>query len=156
MRSRFPPGSSSASISISRMPFARQPYVGPIKVATGNPSIRRVTLASLPILAAHARLSRTCRGGAAPGLLARSIPASTTKTSYSHPAFPQSGRLLQTRNFSNTRFTMVAQNIDGTAIAKRIRQKLNEEIAEKQKISPRFKPALTIIQGGLQNNQSGA
>jgi len=44
---------------------------------------------------------------------------------------------------------MAAQKIDGTAIAKSIREKLNHEIAEKQKNTPRFKPALTIIQGQL-------
>ncbi|KAF8451770.1 formate--tetrahydrofolate ligase-domain-containing protein [Terfezia claveryi] len=42
---------------------------------------------------------------------------------------------------------MAAQKIDGTAIAKGIREKLNQEIAKKQKNTPRFKPALTIIQG---------
>lgn len=42
---------------------------------------------------------------------------------------------------------MVAQKIDGLAVAKAIREKLNTEIAEKQKTSPRFQPSLTIIQG---------
>ena len=42
---------------------------------------------------------------------------------------------------------MVATKIDGTAIAKKIRDGLNEEIKKKQSVSPNFKPALTIIQG---------
>lgn len=44
---------------------------------------------------------------------------------------------------------MVATKIDGTAIAKQIRERLNEEIKQKQTVSPRFKPALTIIQGRI-------
>ncbi|KAF2435518.1 putative C-1-tetrahydrofolate synthase mitochondrial precursor [Tothia fuscella] len=43
---------------------------------------------------------------------------------------------------------MTAQKIDGTAIAKGIREKINKEIAEKQKVNPRFKPNLVIIQVG--------
>ena len=42
---------------------------------------------------------------------------------------------------------MAAQVIDGTAIAKGIRQKLNAEIGEKQRTNPRYKPSLVIIQG---------
>jgi len=42
---------------------------------------------------------------------------------------------------------MVAQKIDGTAIAKAIRDRLNEEIKAKQKVSSTFKPSLAIIQG---------
>jgi methylenetetrahydrofolate dehydrogenase (NADP+)/methenyltetrahydrofolate cyclohydrolase/formyltetrahydrofolate synthetase len=42
---------------------------------------------------------------------------------------------------------MVAAIIDGTAIAKGIRQKLNASIGEKQKVNPRYKPSLVIIQG---------
>jgi methylenetetrahydrofolate dehydrogenase (NADP+)/methenyltetrahydrofolate cyclohydrolase/formyltetrahydrofolate synthetase len=45
---------------------------------------------------------------------------------------------------------MVAQKIDGTAIAKAIRARLNEEIKQKQEVSPRFKPSLKIIQGKRQ------
>lgn len=44
---------------------------------------------------------------------------------------------------------MVAAIIDGTAIAKGIRQKLNAEIGEKQKVNPRYKPSLVILQGTL-------
>lgn len=42
---------------------------------------------------------------------------------------------------------MVANKLDGTAIAKSIRERLGTEIAEKQKINPRYKPTLKIIQG---------
>jgi len=42
---------------------------------------------------------------------------------------------------------MVGANIDGTAIAKSIREKLNAQIQKAQEINPRFKPSLVIIQG---------
>lgn len=43
---------------------------------------------------------------------------------------------------------MVGQKIDGTAIAKGIRERLHTEINEAQKLNPRFKPSLKIIQVG--------
>ena len=42
---------------------------------------------------------------------------------------------------------MGASKIDGTAIAKAIRERLNGEIKETQKTNPRFKPSLVIYQG---------
>jgi methylenetetrahydrofolate dehydrogenase (NADP+)/methenyltetrahydrofolate cyclohydrolase/formyltetrahydrofolate synthetase len=42
---------------------------------------------------------------------------------------------------------MVAENIDGNALAARIRQRIRDEIAKKQETSKRFKPSLTIVQG---------
>lgn len=44
---------------------------------------------------------------------------------------------------------MVAQKIDGTAIAKSIRVRINAEIKDKQRTNPRYKPSLVIIQGIL-------
>jgi len=44
---------------------------------------------------------------------------------------------------------MVAQKIDGTAIAKSIRERLNSNIQQKQEKNPRYKPSLIIIQGML-------
>jgi len=51
------------------------------------------------------------------------------------------------RAFSTTSRTMAATKIDGTGIAKKIRERLHAEISEKQKTNPRFQPSLTIIQG---------
>jgi methylenetetrahydrofolate dehydrogenase (NADP+)/methenyltetrahydrofolate cyclohydrolase/formyltetrahydrofolate synthetase len=42
---------------------------------------------------------------------------------------------------------MAAQKIDGTAIAKRIRVRINADIKAKQHTNPRYKPSLVIIQG---------
>lgn len=42
---------------------------------------------------------------------------------------------------------MAATKLDGTAIAKSIRERLAKDIAAKQQSNPRFKPSLKIIQG---------
>ncbi|KAF1987446.1 FTHFS-domain-containing protein [Aulographum hederae CBS 113979] len=49
---------------------------------------------------------------------------------------------------------MTAQKIDGTAIAKSIRDKLNAEIKSKQETNPRYKPSLAIIQVGDRSDSS--
>lgn len=51
------------------------------------------------------------------------------------------------RAFSRTSFAMTATKIDGTAIAKGIRERLHAEIEATQKVNPRYKPSLKIIQG---------
>lgn len=42
---------------------------------------------------------------------------------------------------------MVATKLDGTAIAKSIRERLSAEVADRQKLNPRYRPCLKIIQG---------
>ncbi|SCO31540.1 probable C1-tetrahydrofolate synthase [Fusarium fujikuroi] len=49
---------------------------------------------------------------------------------------------------------MVAAKLDGNAIAKSIREKLCAEVTEKQKLNPRFKPCLKIIQVGDRSDSS--
>ncbi|RBR22143.1 uncharacterized protein FIESC28_04648 [Fusarium coffeatum] len=49
---------------------------------------------------------------------------------------------------------MVATKLDGNAIAKSIREKLCAEVTEKQKLNPRFKPCLKIIQVGDRSDSS--
>lgn len=44
---------------------------------------------------------------------------------------------------------MVATKLDGTAIAKSIRERIGREIAERQKLNPRYRPSLKIVQGTL-------
>ncbi|KAK9385952.1 formate--tetrahydrofolate ligase-domain-containing protein [Lipomyces mesembrius] len=50
--------------------------------------------------------------------------------------------------------TMVAEVIDGTAVAKSIRQSLNVEISQAQTVNALFKPSLTIIQVGNRPDSS--
>lgn len=51
------------------------------------------------------------------------------------------------RAFSSSAAAMAAERIDGTAIAKKVREQLKADIAEKKGINPRFQPCLKIIQG---------
>jgi hypothetical protein len=55
------------------------------------------------------------------------------------------------RYFSSTRCIMTATKIDGTAIAKGIRERLGGYIQEKQAVNPRYKPSLKIVQGTLRS-----
>jgi hypothetical protein len=41
----------------------------------------------------------------------------------------------------------MAHRIDGTAIAKAIREKINADIHKKQESDPKYKPSLVIVQG---------
>lgn len=72
----------------------------------------------------------------------RSSPTSAT-TFYSF----SSHNITIRRNFSGTPAAMTATKIDGTAIAKSIRERLHTEIEKTQKSNPRYKPSLKIIQG---------
>ena len=56
--------------------------------------------------------------------------------------------------FSSSSTTMAAKKIDGTAIAKSIRQRLHVGIETTQKTNPRFKPSLKIIQGTHRSAQN--
>ncbi|KAF2665622.1 FTHFS-domain-containing protein [Microthyrium microscopicum] len=49
---------------------------------------------------------------------------------------------------------MAAQKIDGTAIAKKIRDGITSEIRQKQEINPRYKPSLVIVQVGDKSDSS--
>ncbi|KAF2087697.1 FTHFS-domain-containing protein [Saccharata proteae CBS 121410] len=49
---------------------------------------------------------------------------------------------------------MTAAKIDGTAIAKSIRSRLNADIKKKQETNPRYRPSLTIIQVGDRSDSS--
>lgn len=68
-------------------------------------------------------------------------------TALLHSASAQPNSFLAHRAFSSSSAAMVAQKIDGTAVAKRVREQLKAEIAEKKGINPRFEPCLKIIQG---------
>lgn len=75
-----------------------------------------------------------CRGCRAP-LLVRSNPL-------------QGFRVQDYRALYSTRSTMTATKIDGTAIAKSIRDSLKSEIEQIQQSNPRFIPSLVIFQSG--------
>ncbi|KAL5337305.1 formate--tetrahydrofolate ligase-domain-containing protein [Aspergillus crustosus] len=60
----------------------------------------------------------------------------------------------QSRQFSKTGVAMAAEKIDGTQIAKDIRDGLKNEIQKIQEINPRFKPSLVIFQVGGRSDSS--
>src|SRR3984957_20120052 len=61
---------------------------------------------------------------------------------------------FHTRNFSTSSRNMVGTKIDGTAIAKKIRERLHADIKQTQKVNPRFKPSLKILQVGERPDSS--
>jgi len=62
------------------------------------------------------------------------------------PLRRQDSDSIQTRYYTH-RSAMTATKIDGTAIAKNIRDGLKTEIQQIQQVNPRFKPSLVIFQG---------
>ena len=69
----------------------------------------------------------------------------------------QPGQVLRSRGdrtFSSSTFKMAATKIDGTAIAKSIRERISGEIKKTQATNPRYKPSLTIVQVGDRSDSS--
>ena len=62
--------------------------------------------------------------------------------------------LLGSRSISSSANRMTAERIDGTAIAKNIRERINAEIKKTQETNPRYKPSLTIVQVGDRSDSS--
>ena len=76
-----------------------------------------------------------------PSISRRNVQPATRLSNFAQ--HPTSDR----RFFASTQSRMAGKTIDGTAIAKGIREKLNVEIKKAQEVNPRFRPSLTIIQG---------
>lgn len=62
-------------------------------------------------------------------------------------SIPHNCRQSAERYFSGSLRNMDAEKIDGTAIAKGIRTRLQEEIKKRQETNPRYQPSLIIVQG---------
>ena len=76
-----------------------------------------------------------------PNFFAISRPRSTFKS------LALSSSSSPSRSFHSSPLNMVAAKIDGNAIAKSIRERLHDEIRDRQNSNPRYRPALRIIQG---------
>lgn len=74
-------------------------------------------------------------------------PAATSCSSFFSPSTRRAA-------FSTTLRQMTGQKIDGTAIAKSIRERINREITDKQQKNPRYKPSLKIVQVGERSDSS--
>ena len=70
------------------------------------------------------------------------------------PLLFRRGIACRKRQFSKKHYNMAAERIDGTAIAQKIREKINENIKKTQEQNPRYKPSLSIIQVGDRSDSS--
>ncbi|TVY47935.1 C-1-tetrahydrofolate synthase, cytoplasmic [Lachnellula occidentalis] len=86
--------------------------------------------------------------------LRRLRPSSPSPTPHSTISFLSPSSQSQSRQFSSTQITMTATKIDGTAIARSIREKIQSEIQATQKINPRYKPSLKIFQVGERSDST--
>ena len=106
-----------------------------------------------------ADISSTSQGSALLRPSLRSPKNTIDKKQTSRPALVHDSKrtsfcALSRRQFSSSAPTMTATKIDGNAIAKSIREKINADIKEIQKTNPRYKPSLTIIQVGDRSDSS--
>ena len=104
----------------------------------------RELLASLPLVPLiqfplTPRSSRSSRS---------SSPLAHRRPRLSLPSLPSLPPRPPRRLFSTVRPAMTATKIDGTAIAKAIRERLHAQVQATQKVNPRYRPALKIIQVG--------
>ncbi|KAL8652734.1 MAG: hypothetical protein Q9210_002510 [Variospora velana] len=74
----------------------------------------------------------------------------TLRTGYAVKQTQPARRRLASGGTSN----MAAERIDGTAIAKAIRDRINSDIRRIQQTNPRYKPSLTILQVGDRSDSS--
>lgn len=119
-------GSGSGEVNTSEADFRR-----PASAGTGSAAPRRPTLRGAPSVFSPTLV----RGGSHTNGFLRQH----------HHRPPADSR----RAFSSSAPAMAAAKIDGTAIARKVRERLHAEIAEKKTINPRFQPCLKIIQGAL-------
>lgn len=127
-----------------------QPFGKALHTLPRSRRYRRLTAASLRGCASAVLAIR--RLPAPRGALSFFLSPLSTFSTYTRPLL--SSQAAYSRNshhisFSSTSIAMTAKNIDGTAIAKSIRERLHAEIEITQKTNPRFKPSLKIIQGQI-------
>ncbi|KAL8940911.1 MAG: hypothetical protein Q9216_002541 [Gyalolechia sp. 2 TL-2023] len=84
----------------------------------------------------------------------RYISNNTSARTYRHGRAVRPPRQLNRRSFVSSAKIMAAERIDGTAMAKAIRDRVNADIKHNQQTNPRYKPSLTIIQVGDRSDSS--
>ncbi|WQF89036.1 Putative formate-tetrahydrofolate ligase, FTHFS, tetrahydrofolate dehydrogenase/cyclohydrolase [Colletotrichum destructivum] len=169
------PAALSTQNSLDQPSASRRSLVN-LGVDTGRgPSGRRPCRALNPELdRCHSPLTVAAPAYTYPArLTSASVPTSLSSSSSRHPKFYAFGHLRDraaspfiartlgsygtispNRSFATSSPAMVANKIDGTAIAKQIRESIASDILEKQKLNPRFQPQLTIIQVGDRSDSS--
>ena len=84
----------------------------------------------------------------------RGFQAKSLSTIFPAPRNSSQLELRAARHTHTTTAAMTATKIDGTAIAKSIRERIAKDIADKQAKNDRFKPSLVIIQVGDRSDSS--
>lgn len=112
-------------------------------ICTSLPS-RSVFTLCYPLPSSPPRSSRPVSSA---GHGARSLGRCAPSVAFSE--LPLLSRTVSRRPFSASSPTMAATKIDGTQIAKSIREGLKNEIQKIQETNPRFKPSLVIFQGSF-------
>ena len=144
--------SSSSPKSLGLSPLSSPPHVTLRNLLRTSIVVQRHSY--LPL---NTRIYLTHPGSS---LLERPSPATCTSkqipvlrvTSKSQKKF--NPYTLGSRYLSSSARRMEAEKIDGTAIAKRIRERINAKIKKIQETNPRYKPSLTIVQVGDRSDSS--
>ncbi|KAK4229428.1 putative C-1-tetrahydrofolate synthase [Podospora fimiseda] len=144
-----------------------------LSVSSRTPSQKLLVDESGDDLATHSR-SRSAEGGpgsrrcssvdtnhsAAPRSVPRHDCPSSRSVLFNNALFHPASSLSFQPHIHRAAFSssavvaMAAEKIDGTAIAKKVREQLKANIAEKKAINPRFQPCLKIIQVGDRSDSS--
>ena len=136
-----------------------------IRCAPRSSDITRLTHLSLPLnptfTACHIRLFSSLSSSACQSPLLSGPPAAKGGTlvrrhvPHSLGVSKSTAGVTQNRGQASSKTrTMAAERIDGTAIAKSIREKINAEIKKIQESNSRYKPSLTIVQVGDRSDSS--
>ena len=143
------PITSSASSSPAALIRSSHTAAAANYSSTSTPPSQVSNVASLTHTSSALRSTLRSNGQAS---LRSTFPRSATLISASNTPRPAPLSYNNTitsshRSFTSSAANMVAQKIDGNAIAKEIREGLHAQIDEKRRSNPRFNPSLKIIQG---------
>lgn len=138
-QSRQTQGQTQSHAAILSLSLPMRPF--------STPTHSRPALSPGTGLLAHATVrSPSSRPHSTTSKAAFSLPRRPTRLGSPYLLTHPSSSFYRRRRFT-TSAAMSARILDGTAIAKSIRERIGTEIAEKQKLNPRYKPCLKIIQG---------
>ncbi|KAJ6785448.1 hypothetical protein PWT90_07110 [Aphanocladium album] len=157
------PSPACSSRAALTAPLSCSPVAG---VAAGSRPLSTSLAASCSAADSETPLSTCCGGGGSSSTFASAAPPPRPSISTaffssrrcrhqaSLSALPFISGQRGSRRFSTTPAVMVATKLDGTAIAKSIRERIGREIAERQKLNPRYRPSLKIVQVGNRPDSS--
>jgi hypothetical protein len=127
-----------------------RPSPSPPTALSNNSTNLPVALSSSTIVQSQAR--SLCLAASPAAVAVRRF--ARVRGALSYRASPPLSTPFSYRQFSRSSIAMTATKIDGNAIAKDIREKLHTEIDATQKLNPRYRPSLKIIQVGDRSDSS--